>query len=153
MKNLNRLFLPFLMTLGIAIGVFLDNQTFAEQKPVNAELVKIMPDFKGKTVQGFHVDPAITNIKKGTMVLWMNGVPGQEVQVIFEDGKTCRDISANPSQKFPGFFLDARSCYVTSFLPYTGTSVLQFTEEGSYEYDVVTEDGKMNAKGQIVVKD
>jgi len=141
------------MTLGIAIGVFLANQTFAEQRPVNAELVKIMPDFKGKDVQGFHIDPAITNIKKGSMVLWMNGVPGQEVQVIFEEGKTCRDISANPSLKTPGFFLDATNCYVTSFLPYTGTTVLQFIEEGSYAYQVVTEDGKMTAKGEIVVKD
>ena len=151
MLKVNRLYQFCIILLGLAIGVFFANQTSAEQVS-DVKLIKIMPEFEGDNVKGFSVDPGVLNVKKNTIVLWMNGVLEQEVQVVFNEGKTCRDISANPNMKAPGFFLDARDCYVTSFLPYAGTSALQFIDAGKYEYKVVTEDGKMSAMGKIEVE-
>ncbi len=121
------------------------------QTATDAVLVKIEPNLKGDEVTGLLIDPATLYTKQNTIVVWMSGVPDIEVQIVFEEGKTCRDVTANPNLKMPGFFLDSKSCYVTSFIPYMATSTLQFAELGSYEYVVITEDGKMKAKGKIVV--
>ena len=138
--------------LTVALGMFLVNSenAFTEE----AALVKIWAQKESTPDKlGLRVDPVSLTIKKGTLVVWMNGVVGKEIQVVFEEGKTCRDVTANPNQKEPGFFLDVRDCYVTSFLPYTNTSTLQFPEVGSFNYKVMTEDGKMSAKGIIIVKE
>ena len=151
MKKTKGLFLVgTILLLGAAFGIFLYSPAIA-QRATDAILVKIQPEFKGDNVIGFHVDPQIINIKQDTIVIWMSGVQGKEVQIVFEEGKTCRDVSANPNLKMPGFFLDSRNCYVTSFLPYASTSILQFVESGEFDYEVVTEDLKMKAKGKIVV--
>ena len=92
-------------------------------------------------------------VTKDTIVVWLSGVPDIEVQIVFEEGKTCRDVTANPNLKVPGFFLDSKNCYVTSFLPYAATTTLQFVEAGTYEYEVVNADGKLKTKGKIVVSD
>jgi len=117
-----------------------------------------MPDFKSaqeKKVIGFHLDPSVSKIKKNTLVVWMNGVEGKELQVVFEDGKTCKDVTADPKliRDVPSFFLDARGCYSTTYLPYSATTVLQFIHSGKYDYLVQTEDGKMSVKGKIEVND
>ena len=121
------------------------------QQATDAVLVKIEPDVKDDKITGLLIDPATLYTKKNTIIVWMSGVPDIEVQIVFEEGKTCRDVTANPNLKVPGFFLDSKSCYVTSFIPYMSTSTLQFAELGTYEYMVITEDGKMKAKGKIVV--
>ena len=50
----------FIILSGMAIGLLFSNQTFAEQAS-HAELVKIMPEFKGKEITGFYIDPAGTS--------------------------------------------------------------------------------------------
>ncbi len=137
---------------GLFVGMLFTNSTIAQQAP-DVELIKIMPEFKGDQAEGFYLDPPTIYIRKNTIILWMNGVPEKEVQVVFQEGKTCRDVTANPDMQVPGFFLDARGCYVTSFLPFTKTSTLQFPENGQYAYEAVTEDGKMRAEGKIIVSD
>lgn len=100
------------------------------------------------------VDPPTMYISKDTVVVWINGVAiknrdSQEIQINFEDGKTCKDVSLSPDLK--GFGLDNKGCYVTSFIPYASTSSLKFTEVGTYSYTVATQDGKHKKDGKIIV--
>jgi hypothetical protein len=142
-----------IMVAGIimSLGIFFMNPAMAEQAS-DAQLVKIMPEIKEDKVIGFYINPQVASIKKNTIVVWMNGISNQEVQLIFQEGKTCKDVTANPNFKMPGFFLDSKNCYSTSFLSYGTTSTLQFVDIGTYDYSVVTEDGKMSAKGKIIVQ-
>jgi hypothetical protein len=135
--------------LAVALGMLLANA--GNNYAGDAEIVKIWATEEGDK-KGMHADPATLKIKKNTIVVWMNGVQGKEVQVVFEDGKTCRDVTANPNLKTPGFFMDSRNCYVTSFLPYASTSTLQFPEAGGFDYSVMTSDGTMSSKGKIIVE-
>ncbi len=143
--------------LHVGIILFVLSMAFFLAGPANAEnaedahLIKIMPEFNGNALKGFHIKSQVTNIKKDDLVIWMNGVVAHEVQIIFKEGKICRDVTANPNFKQPKFFLDARNCYTTSFLKYSTTSTLQFVELGTYNYEIISEDGQMSAKGKIIV--
>jgi hypothetical protein len=147
MKKTQALF--FAGAVIVAALIFLSNQAMA----ADAQLVKVQPEMKGDQIKGLYADPPILYVKKDAIVVWMSGIPNQEVQIVFTDGKTCRDVTANPNDKFPGFYMDASSCYVTSFLPYCATSTLQFPEAGKFKYKVVTVDGKMASDGEINVKE
>jgi hypothetical protein len=139
----------FLVVVGLSM-MFVVGMMLAQQSTVlaaEAFLVKIQPVGEGN-VTGLFVDPPIANIDKNTIVIWMNGVPQREVQVVFEEGKACKDVTANPM----GFKLDASNCYVTSFIPYADTSSLQFPESGTFKYIVQTEGAKLRAKGKIEVR-
>jgi len=52
-----------------------------------------------------------------------------------------------------GVQLNEHSCYVTSWIPFAGTSSLRFMQKGTYKY-VVEAKGQKNveAKGQIIVE-
>jgi len=138
--------------LAVTMMMFIAGPAIA-QSSTSAALVKVEANNKDGKLSGFLIDPVTRYVTKNTIVVWLSGVPEIEIQIVFEEGKTCRDVTANPNMKIPGFFLDSRSCYVTSFLPYAGTTTLQFVEVGTYEYQVVTEDGKIKTKGKIVVSD
>jgi hypothetical protein len=115
----------------------------------DATIIKI---FKAEGPKGeVSLAPPDLYITKNTVVIWMNGIEGKEVKVVFEDGKACKDVSFSPSQK--GFGLDATTCYVTSFIPYASTSSLKFTDVGTFEYQVLTQDAKTGIKGKIIVRD
>lgn len=150
MRKVRSSFLMGTVLLTMVMVIFAVGPAIA-QTAKDAVLVKIEPDLKDDKVTGLFIDPATLYTKKNTIIVWMSGVPDIEVQIVFEEGKTCRDVTANPNLKMPGFFLDSKSCYVTSFIPYMSTSTLQFAELGTYEYLVITEDGTMKAKGKIVV--
>lgn len=113
----------------------------------NAALVKIYtaPTEEGKLI----LDPANLYITKNTVVIWMNGISEEQIQVIFQDGKACQDVTVSSREK--GFGIDAKSCYVASLISYLSTSSLKFTEEGTFEYIVTTPDGKRAVKGKIYV--
>lgn len=120
--------------------------------PTFAEDAQVVLIFKAKGDNTeLRLNPPDLYIKKGTIVIWMNSVMGEEVQVVFRDGKTCKDVSFSPVEK--GFSLDAKSCYVTSFIPYASTSSLQFTDTGSFDYAISNMTGKINGKGKIIVRD
>lgn len=96
------------------------------------------------------LNPPDLYVKKNTVVIWMNSVMGEEVQVVFRDGKACQDISFSPEAAFN---LDAKSCFVTSFLPYAATSSLKFMETGEFDYVVQNLSEKITGKGKIIVRD
>jgi len=134
--------------LGAGIVSFLLFLNIGRGIAFEAKLVKIVPLAEGA---GFYVDPPTINIKMDTVVVWLNGVRDKELKVVFQEGKTCMDVTANPNPDQPGFYLDADSCYVTSFVPYAATTMLQFPKMGTFDYKVVTKDGQTQAKGSIIV--
>jgi hypothetical protein len=140
-----------LVGIFFAVAVLAILATQGLSQAADATLVSIQP-MGGDPITGFQVDPETVTVKKNAIIVWMSSVPEIEIQVIFNEGKTCRDVTSITDQKNPGFYMDAKNCYVTNFLSYCATSTLQFPEAGSFEYKVVNEDGKMQAKGVIIVK-
>jgi hypothetical protein len=129
-----------------AILLFLNaGGLFAE----NASIIQIgKGSGEGKELM---LSPPDLSVQKGTVVIWMNGIQGEEMQVVFKEGKACKDVSFSPEYK--GFSLDSKSCFVTSFIPYAATSSLQFTEKGSFEYTVSNATGRITGKGKVTVQD
>ncbi len=114
----------------------------------DAKLVRILPVGENKLV-GFYPDPTNLVIEQNTIVVWLSSVQEEDIQVIFMEGKTCRDVTANAKE----FSMDkTRGCYVTSFMSFAETSSLQFVESGAFSYYVATADGKIKAKGTIAVR-
>ena len=130
------------MVLGLLLAA--QGPTFGAE----ARLIKIQPVGEEKLV-GFYLDPPTLQVDKETIVVWLSGVPKEDVQVIFMEGKTCRDVTANPSE----FQLnEKKGCYVTSFMGFAETSSLPFMESGTYRYYVATATGQIKARGTIIVR-
>jgi hypothetical protein len=141
------------MLLGVVLTIAL-NMVDADRQIASASearLVRIWSVGGDKPV-GLHIDPPVLRVDKNTIVLWMSGVKEKEIQVVFESGKVCRDVTANPNEKKPDFFMDAKNCYVTTLMPYADTSALEFPEAGTFEYIVQADEGKIKAKGKIIVR-
>lgn len=117
--------------------------TFAAE----AKLIKIQPVGDDKLI-GFYVDPPVLKIEPNMIVVWLSGIPKEDIQVIFMEGKTCKDVTTNGKS----FTMSPKSCYVTSFMAFGETSSLQFVETGTYRYYVATSMGDIKAKGTIVVQ-
>jgi len=94
-----------------------------------------------------NIEPRIVQIAKGGCVVWSNWIREAEVQIVFEDGKKCDDMTDAAT----GFKLDAYNCYVTSFVTLGGTSSLRFNEEGKFYYEVKA-GGGIREIGKIIVK-
>jgi hypothetical protein len=95
------------------------------------------------------IEPQTSFISKGDCVVWFNRLFTDEAMITFKEGKQCLDVIKSPM----GFSLDAQSCYVTSWMPFAGTSSLRFMEKGTYGYVVKTKSWKgIQAKGQIIVE-
>ena len=93
------------------------------------------------------IEPPILQIEKGTTVVWFNDAKA-ELKVTFEDGKKCDDVTEAAS----AFSLDAKNCYVTTWLPFGATSSLRFTEAGTFEYIVDFAGMKKPKRARIIVK-
>ena len=142
-----KILIASLLSLGIVIFIANAENTFSQE----ASMIKIWSKKEGMS-RGIHADPLVLTVKKNTIVVWLNGVKDEEIQISFEEGKTCRDVTADSNLKNPGFFMDSKGCYVASFLPYGSTSMLQFPETGEFDYRVLTKDDTMSTNGRIVVK-
>ena len=94
-----------------------------------------------------NIEPKTIQIPKGGCVVWVNWIRDPEVQIAFEEGKKCEDMTDAST----GFKMDARNCYVTSFVPLGGTSSLRFNEVGTFSYEI-TAGGGSKEKGEIIVK-
>jgi len=78
------------------------------------------------------ISPETLRIKKGDCVVWMNWTHGEDVKVIFKEGKPCQDMTKSAV----GFRMDWSGCYVTDYLDYGRTSSLVFNEAGTFKYEV-----------------
>ena len=79
------------------------------------------------------IEPSTIFLSQGDCVVWFNAVSAGKVKVSIADGKKC----ALATTAARGFVLDKpTSCYVTSWIGYTGTTSLRFMEKGTYNYVV-----------------
>jgi len=96
------------------------------------------------------IEPQTSFISKGDCVVWFNRVFTDEIEIMFEEDKRCLDVTQNPQGAFT---LDAKSCFVSTWIPFASTSNLRFMEKGTYDYVVKAKNWKgIQAKGQIIVE-
>ena len=96
------------------------------------------------------LEPPGLTVSKGAVVIWLNWArTAQCVKVVFDDGKKCEDVTDAPT----GFEAEG-PCYVTSWIPFGGTSSLRFNEPGTFTYVVEAKAGGESHKesGRIFVK-
>jgi hypothetical protein len=127
-----------------------------DHEPIEAEesqLVRIFGGIStgaGELMKPIRLEPPTMTVSKGAVVVWLNWARSAEcVQVSFEDGKKCDDVTDAPT----GFEM-ADGCYVTSWITFGGTSSLRFNETGTYTYTVSAKTGGETRKetGKILVK-
>ena len=102
------------------------------------------------------IEPETLNVAKGDCVVWINWTRGEDVRVIFKEGKKCADMTKAPVKFKPDF----SGCYLTDYLNFGETSSLVFVEPGKFDYEVEfgrvsgdsTEQAGPSSTGSIVVK-
>ncbi len=102
------------------------------------------------------VEPQFLNVAKGDCVVWINWTRGEDVRVIFREGKKCADMTKSPVKFKPDF----SGCYLTDYLGFGETSSLVFVEAGKFDYEVqfgyssegLYGPGRSIVPGSIVVK-
>ena len=134
------------LALGNAFGSNICNIALMAHDARAQDLVFIKITAPSEPVKELSISPAKAEIAKGTIVYWVNAAPA-DVAVVFAEGKRCKDVTAIPFRFVPDF----QSCYLTDYLSQYDTSRLQFSEAGTFEYEVKTEDG-VKTGGKIVVK-
>ena len=78
------------------------------------------------------VEPQFLNVAKGDCVVWINWTRGEDVRVIFREGKKCEDMTKAPVRFKPDF----SGCFLTDYLGFGETSSLVFVEAGVFDYEV-----------------
>jgi len=102
------------------------------------------------------IEPETLNVAKGDCVVWLNWTRGDDVRVIFREGKKCADMTKAPVRFKPDF----SGCYLTDYLNFGETSSLVFVEVGKFDYEVefgrvtggLYGPGRRIISGSIVVK-
>ena len=141
MKRIKFLSIVTGVVLILAMIVFVTNVD-RSQAAEKCEIVQILPNA---------IQPEHLFIHKGDCVVWMNWSRGEDVKVIFREGKKCADISKAPSK----FEMDAKGCYVTGYLPFGATSSLLFverSEQGRLDYEVEFPRSEKIVRGSIIIK-
>ena len=134
-----------MLILGLVLGV--STSVMAD----DAMLIKIH-GVGGDKLTGIFINPETAYIKKDTIVVWLDGVIQEDIKIEFADGKKCKSVTAYQSDFSLIDLEKERWCYVTSWVSFAGTSSLQFTESGEYEYKVYSKDEKVSATGKLVVE-
>jgi len=142
--NKKRLLIAIVVSFVVAMMIGLLSLEIVSAQ--ECRLIKIHGRTEHPTIM---IEPETIYVSKGDCVVWFNRVTAKEIQVNFEEGKRCLDVTNAPM----GFSLNAQSCYVTSWVPFAGTSSLRFIEKGTYNYVVETKGMTgIKAKGQIIVE-
>jgi hypothetical protein len=112
---------------------------------IDVQLVRIHGQNEGPK-KSLMVEPVSVTVPKGGIVVWVNEGAIDEVKVNFEEGKKCADVTSATKD----FNLEA-ACFVTTWIPLTGTTSLKFNEPGTFHYTVETNDG-VKVKAKLIVK-
>jgi plastocyanin len=141
----NRLFITIGLACILCMGIIQATQITATAAD-DCRIVRV----QGKdNYGGVRLEPEFVTVAKGACVIWTNWVRGLEIQIIFEEGKSCKDATQSPT----GFTLNTeKNCFVTTWLDMGQTSSLIFAQNGTYRYTVETKSGE-KLKGTIVVGD
>jgi plastocyanin len=138
-KIFSSILLGIILISTVVIFVLSQGTSNAEE----CRMIKIQGQPGGQATLTLEPDTIIVN--KGTCVIWVNFARTEEVQVIFEQGKVCEDVT----EASVGFKLDAKNCYVTNYIPFGGTSSLLFKEPGEFKY--ILKAGVESLNGKIIV--
>jgi len=115
---------------------------------VNAQECRIARIIGMDIHNSIRVEPATLTVSKGDCVVWFHRATGPNLQIVFAEGKTCANATDDPQGQFKEGY---GQCYVSSWIPFAGTSSLRFNEKGSYNYTIesVTGEGP-EARGKKV---
>jgi len=139
-----------LMIVVVIIAVVGVNVILTPHQRVEAQECRIVRVHGGDVgwIEDLSVEPTTVFVEKGSCVVWFNRARADEVMVKFEEGKKCKDMTEAPA----GFNMDkANNCYVTSWIPFGGTSSLRFIEKGTFDYVIETAKGTKK-EGKIIVQ-
>ncbi|MDY6845117.1 MAG: plastocyanin/azurin family copper-binding protein [Thermodesulfobacteriota bacterium] len=100
---------------------------------------------EGGHFTGLRLEPQTVTVSTKTTVVWLNIGRQPDVDVIFKEGKACKDGTDAAVR----FNLAQDNCYVTSFVAQGETSSLKFTQKGTYKYKVKA--GTFESDGKIIV--
>lgn len=144
-----------ILTAGAVFFLLSTMLVVIDREPVSAQesqLVRIFGGIEtgaGELKKPIRIEPPALTVSKGGVVVWLNWARSAEcIQVSFEDGKKCDDVTDAPT----GFEISS-GCYVTSWITFGGTSSLRFNEPGTYTYTVEAKTGGQTRKetGTIMV--
>ena len=110
-------------------------------------IIQISAIDEGGSQTGISATPTKLSIEKDIIVIWLNGIKGEEVNILFEDGEAVRSATANPM----GFDLDKKGAYAAKYLPFISTTSLRFVKKGVYPYKVTSQHEKWVTQGTIIV--
>lgn len=125
MKKMQCLLIGIGAVLALVMTILLGNPgiVLSEQKECHIVTIRSQEGISRETLK----------IKKDDCVVWINRTyPGEDVKVIFKEGKKCADMTKSPT----GFKPDWAGCYVTDFLDSGQTSSLLFIQAGTFIYEV-----------------
>ena len=132
----------------LAIIIFLSNlETISAQE---CRIIKI----HGRTERpSIMLEPETIFLSQGDCVVWFNRFKAEDIKVTFKKGPVYLDKKGTSKNTSMGFTLNAQSCYVSDWIPFTGTASFGFLEKGTYEYSVEAKNiGGVKAEGWIVVE-
>ena len=99
------------------------------------------------TNTGILIKPSELTIEPGIIVIWVNAIKGDEVNILFNDGKTTEDATDDPM----GFDLDKKGEYAAKYMPFAATTSLRFIKKGNYPFKIVSQNTKLMTRGTIIV--
>ena len=131
---------------GVVTIIFVVSIVFANWKTINAQDCRIIR-IQGMAVhESIRVEPETLLVSKGDCVIWFNRAAANDIKIVFEEGKRCASVS----DASMGFSLDHNDCFVTSWIPFAGTSSLRFKEAGAYDNAIEDTGGISGEKGRQV---
>ena len=116
------------ISFAIAMMAFLCNPG-----TISAQECRVIRIIGMATHNSIRVEPETLTVSKGDCVVWFNRESGPNLQIVFEEGKACAAATADPTGAFK---MGYGTCFVSSFIPFAGTSSLRFQQKGSYKYTV-----------------
>jgi hypothetical protein len=150
--NHKRALFEFLFISAMIISVsftFQPTPLYAEDLVAECQVVRI---YGGTGVQaGLRIDSDNLTIQKGTCIVWINWAKLPEINLDFENGKKCMEVT----QAGDDFKLDTdANCLTTNFIGLGQTASLRFIEAGTYNYTVSggTGDKRGKINGKIIVQ-
>jgi len=131
-----------LMMIAMAVSLAFPLAAMAEE----GQIITILAS-GGDTTTGIEATPSELTIEPGIIVIWVNAIKGDEVNILFDDGKTTENATADPM----GFDLDKNGAYAAKYLPFLATTSLRFIKQGTYQYKVISQNKKFVAQGTLTV--
>jgi len=139
-----RILITFGITFILTVAFLLANRGIT-----NAADCRIVRIYGMAYHESVRIEPTDIRVEKGTCVIWFNKTPGERINITFEDGKKCEDVT-DPSVDFK---LDEKSCFITTtHIRPGGTASLRFNEKGTFDYTLEAQTQDKKVKGRIYVR-